>query len=392
MTQLHRSLALLLCLLLAGCAGPDRYSFLDYSQHPEKYGLTNPVPALALSDQLVLLFSSNVAAALRAKATGSRITREVSSSTQVALAGLAGAGAAFNFSNSTLAVLGLGSAGIPEFQGIFNARGRAEAYSDAVRLIESAQNEYLAHNQKPSATYLTQNGVTMLQRVQASIHVVEKTLAGRLPTIHDMAQATERMSAAGAYQRPAGVAVNNIPANATGVILKPPLPSASQPQAFNSSNKDADTTEVHVDVQADQRLVASWITAKAKAGDFAAIESLLLRAGVRDTVQGPAAATRARHLVREATNRTRIDLLLTLIDSVPQVGPGDPPKVVDPPVTHDPQKPAFPGASQPGAGDPATPAEPGKPGFPSASQPGTASPATPSGGAKPGLPGASKPR
>jgi hypothetical protein len=171
---------------------------------------------------------------------------------------------------------------------------------------------------------------------------------------------------------------------------------------------------VHVDVQADQRLVASWITAKAKAGDFAAIESLLLRAGVKDTVQGPAAATRARHLVREATNRTRIDLLLALIDSVPQAGPGDPPAVVEPPVTHDPQKPAFPGASQPGAGDPAAPggpgkpgfpgasqpgagdpakpAGPGKPGFPSSSQPGTASPVTPSGGTKPSLPGASRPK
>jgi hypothetical protein len=167
-----------------------------------------------LNDVLALNYSSSVVALLRAKYTGARITREISSTAQLGLAAAAAYGAAFDYSKSTLAVLGLASAGIPELQRIFGAKERAQIYQDAIRLIEEAQVEYLALNQQPSPHYLTQNGVTLLQRVTSSIHVVEKTLAGNLPTVEDMQKATEQMSRSGAKKTAPGDPVfNNRPAN-----------------------------------------------------------------------------------------------------------------------------------------------------------------------------------
>lgn len=208
-----------LSFALAACTTSDKYSFLHYGRTPAANATNLETPVL--NDQLALLYASNVATILRSRFTGARITREISSSLQVILAGLAGAGAALNFGETTLAVLGLGSAAIPEFQGIFNAKGRAECYQDAVRLIEEAQIDYLAHNQQPSSKYLTQNGVTLFQRVTASIHVVEKTLASHLPSVEDMQKATERMSEDGATRTPAGTKpFNLVPANGSAPVQK----------------------------------------------------------------------------------------------------------------------------------------------------------------------------
>ena len=199
----------LLCVALSGCAA-KRYSFVRMS-HGADQGVSYDRRARPnLTDAVALNFADSVATLLRARFNGARITREVSSTVQVGLAAVAGLGSVFSLGPRTLAVLGLGSAGIPELQGIFNARGRAEVYQDAVRLIEEAQVEYLAFNQSPSDSVLTQNGVTLLQRVTASIHVVEKTLAGRLPSVRDMQQATERMTQAGATRTKAGAPAYNL--------------------------------------------------------------------------------------------------------------------------------------------------------------------------------------
>jgi hypothetical protein len=168
-----------------------------------------------------LNYASSVAAILRAKYTGARITRELSSTAQIGLAAAGGYGAAFHYSASTLAILGLGSAGIPELQRLFGAKERAQTYQDAIRLIEEAEVGYLALNQRPSTTVLTQNGVTLFQRVTASIHVVEKALAGNLPSVLDMQKATERMSETGAKRTPAGATPSNlVRANGSAPVQK----------------------------------------------------------------------------------------------------------------------------------------------------------------------------
>lgn len=221
MTRFTRSILLVLCIALSGCASRD-YSFVRYGQKPEaSTGNFNADQDPQLSDIHALNFASSVASILRSKYTGARITREVSSTAQIGLAAFGGAGAsAFSLGTSTIAALGLGSAGIPELQRIFGAKDRAQVYQDAVRLIEEAQIEYLALNQRPTTT-LTQNGVTLYQRVTASLHVVEKTLAGNLPSVEDMQKATERMSETGATRTAAGNTPSNlIPANGKAPVRK----------------------------------------------------------------------------------------------------------------------------------------------------------------------------
>jgi hypothetical protein len=213
--RITSAVALAVCALLVACT-TDRYSFVDYgSQINSRTGEPNYKRELRLNDALALNYASSVVALLRAKYTGARITREISSVAQLGLAAAAAYGAAFNYSKSTLAVLGLGSAGVPELQRIFGAKERAQTYQDAIRLIEEAEVDYLAHNPKPSADELTPNGVTLFQRVTASIHVVEKTLAGNLPSMDDMKKATERMTPSGAVPHEAGDEPTNL-INATG--------------------------------------------------------------------------------------------------------------------------------------------------------------------------------
>jgi len=225
MTKVRKLPMLFLCFALTACTTIDKYSFIRYGQTPNQTTQQFDATAIPpLSDVLALNYASSVASILRCKFNGARITREISSTAQVALAALAGAGAAFHWSASTITALGLGSAGIPELQKIFDARGRAQVYQDAVRLIEEAEIEYLALNQRPSPTELTQNGVTLFQRVTASIHVVEKTLAGNLPSVQDMQQATEPMSQTGATPTAAGSTPSNvIPANGKAPVGKAPV-------------------------------------------------------------------------------------------------------------------------------------------------------------------------
>jgi hypothetical protein len=207
--------ALVLCIALGGCA-TDKYSFIRYGQRVDpNTGEYDSNHDPKLNDVLALNFAGSVVAILRAKYTGARITREISSTAQLGLAAASAYGAAFDYSASTLAVLGLAGAGIPELQRLFGAKERAQTYQDAIRLIEEAEIDYLAHNPKPSPNELTPNGVTLFQRVTASIHVVEKTLAGNLPSVDDMAKATERMTTSGAVPHQSGEEPTNL-INASG--------------------------------------------------------------------------------------------------------------------------------------------------------------------------------
>lgn len=213
--KITRAVGLAVCALVVAACATDKYSFVRYGQTVEpSTGQYDARRDPVLTDVVALNYASSVVAILRAKYTGARITREASSTAQLGLAAATAYGAAFNYSKSTLAVLGLTAAGIPDLQKLFGAKERAQTYQDAIRLIEEAEVEYLSYNQRPSATELTQNGVTLFQRVTSSIHVVEKTLAGNLPSVRDMQKATENMTPEGATATaPGAPAFNNTPAN-----------------------------------------------------------------------------------------------------------------------------------------------------------------------------------
>lgn len=202
-------LAFLSALVFVGCQSMPM-SFVDMGK--DAGSASAPV---YLTDANALRYANEIASYLRKKSNGARITREMSNSAALTLATLAAPGTeVFGFSARTGSVLGLTGTGILEFQNIFNAKGRSEAARDGVRFIEEAIVEFLSFNQSPSASALTQNGVTLVQRTMASVHLVEKTLTGEIPAPEDMAKATEPMSSRGAETTaPGSLPINNIPAD-----------------------------------------------------------------------------------------------------------------------------------------------------------------------------------
>lgn len=151
---------------------------------------------------------------MRTKFTGARISREVSNTAQVALSAFGGAAAAFHYSASTVAALSLGSAGIPELQRIFNAKGRAEVYKDAAQMIHRGILEYYTHNPNPPNNQFTPNGLILAQRVSAAIDMVDDVLAGRMPSQMEMIDSVEPMTPAGTRPHAPGTTpVNAMSAN-----------------------------------------------------------------------------------------------------------------------------------------------------------------------------------
>jgi hypothetical protein len=207
--QALRYFAVFFSVALAGCASLDKYSYETFRPNQ-----TDPGAGVARSDALALIYADYVAKLLEGRSTGARITREASDSS-LAIAGIiTTAHEALKISAETLAKMGVGVLIVRELQGIFNARGRSEAFADAAYLIRQAQAEYRAFNPNPSPTFMTENGATLVRRVDAALHAARKTLIGRMPALLDLKQATQPMSEAGASR--IGPGTPNYLATATG--------------------------------------------------------------------------------------------------------------------------------------------------------------------------------
>ena len=202
---------LILCCNLSACQSTDSLTLFNYGKIPNP-GATAPSDPLvppAVSDGLAINYANSIEIIMRCNATKSRITREVSATAQVGLAAFGGLGAAYNWSKTTLTVLGLGSAAIPQLQGIFDAKGRAEVYNQAANMIRDGIWEYYSLNSSPSASILTSNGLTLVKKVSAAISLVDTTLIGQLPSATQMRQAVEVMTPAGTTKQVAGAAPTN---------------------------------------------------------------------------------------------------------------------------------------------------------------------------------------
>lgn len=228
--QSCRCLALLLCVALAGCASLDKYSYETF--RPDQ---TDPGAGVARSDALALIYADYVAKLLEGRSTGARITREASDSS-LAIAGIiTTAHETLKISAETLAQIGVGVLIVRELQGIFNARGRSEAFADAAYLIRQAQAEYRAFNPNPSPTFMTENGATLVRRVDSALYAARKTLIGRMPTLVDLQQAHQKMSEAGATRRGPGQPETLVTATEDVPLpqLRPPVqpgPGVQKPQ------------------------------------------------------------------------------------------------------------------------------------------------------------------
>ncbi|MBK1815770.1 hypothetical protein JIN84_09085 [Luteolibacter yonseiensis] len=198
----------MLCAVLTSCTTMDRLTFSNYSMMHSTDDPGSPPNNFhappKLSDGLALNYANHVELIMRCNSTNSRISREASATAQIALAAFAGAGAAFSYSEKTIAVLGLGSAAVPQFQDIFNAKGRAEVYNQAADMIQTGVMEYYSHNGNPSEHEFTPNGLTLVKRVSAAISLVNAVLNKQLPNRKQMLEATEEMTPEGAAPQKAG--------------------------------------------------------------------------------------------------------------------------------------------------------------------------------------------
>jgi hypothetical protein len=211
-----------LALALVACVGTDKTTFLNFGTPASSAPLSRDevMAAPKVSDGLAINYANSIEIVMRCDATRSRITREVSATAQVGLAAFSGVGAAFHYSATTLAALGLGGVAIPELQKIFNAKARAEVYNQAANMIQDGVLEYYSHNTAPSSSEFTPNGLTLVKKVSAAITLVDTTLIGQLPSQKQMLQAVEAMTPEGTKkQDPTAAPVN---ASVPAALLRPP--------------------------------------------------------------------------------------------------------------------------------------------------------------------------
>ena len=232
--QACRCFALFFSVALAGCASLDKYSFETFGRPKQTLDNYNPEAGPARSDLLALQYADLVAQLLEGRSTGARLTREGSDSALVVGAALAAAQATLEISAETIAGIGLGTVILRELQGIFNARGRSEAFEDAAYLIRQAQSEYRQFNPNPSPDYLTANGAILVSRVNAALHATRKSLNGRLPGLLDLQQATQPMTREGARRTGSGTPQTMFPAAGDRGQA-----AAAQQEALNARTKAA---------------------------------------------------------------------------------------------------------------------------------------------------------
>lgn len=239
----HRIIVLFLAAALTGCASLDKYSFETFVKPPAGDRRIAAADWPARSDARALLYADYQARLLEGRGTGARVTRELSDSSLAIGGALAGGQEALGIAASSVAAMGVGLVITRELQGIFNARGRSEAFVDAAYLIRQAQNEYRQYNPNPSGDRLTENGAILISRVDAAMHAVLKSLNGRLPGLLDLQQATQPMTKAGANRGSSGTpqtiftAAGNKPAQTTPETVTPAQLQAAVDRAVLKFNR-----------------------------------------------------------------------------------------------------------------------------------------------------------
>ncbi|WP_395739936.1 hypothetical protein [Prosthecobacter sp.] len=208
-------LALLGSLAFSACTMPGTFVSYSQSQRRKTKEYQGATQDAKLSDALAFNYANSVASIFQARATGGRFTREASDTALAGTAAVTAASQTWSISKHSLGVLGLTGLGIVELRKIFDSKARATAYLEASQRIRYAMKDFRAYNLNAVDEHLlSPNGWTLANVTMANIQIVEMLLAGRLPSPHDLEQASEPMTPEGAVPtlKPGALPPNNIQA------------------------------------------------------------------------------------------------------------------------------------------------------------------------------------
>ena len=154
--------------------------------------------AIRPNDAAVFEFAERKAHEFDRKYQRAQNTRMGSDGVIKGIASATTASAAFGFSPRTVSSLGLSSTLIKGGQNQIDAQGIANLYLEGKRYVEEAITEYIERNPVASGQELTQNGVTLYERVRAIDGLINNTLNGELATYEELDKAFQKLSASGA--------------------------------------------------------------------------------------------------------------------------------------------------------------------------------------------------
>ena len=162
-------------------------------------GVSIPTEDIRVSDADVIGFSSDLQKALRRRMDRARRVRLGSGSIQVIAAATGATLGLMTGDVATAAVFAAVSAVMPEFQHIFQAKERSEAYEQGLELIQDADARYykkMTENtgiQTIKTNELTKEGAELLSEIAACLKLVDKAILQTIPSIEDLQAATGRL-------------------------------------------------------------------------------------------------------------------------------------------------------------------------------------------------------
>lgn len=210
--------AFLTVLLASGCAlspagliGP-KYYLIDIpscSLAPEALVQTTersgneaavaPGPLSQPNDRRIVECAERVKLILRERFNNARLARTGGGAIQVLTAAVSSIMTGVMGANALTAatILSGTSAVMPEMSEVIEAKGRAEAYTDALKSIERAEAAFLkvmarSHKGKISETAVTPAGAELYDKVRVSIAVMEARLSAQLPSVEELQKLTSR--------------------------------------------------------------------------------------------------------------------------------------------------------------------------------------------------------
>lgn len=182
------ALALAILLSIAGCSSMQTPSIIDQL---EVKGAADPLAKTSLSDLGILRYSNDILSRWGVRSTNTEFLATGGAITVAALSTGAVAAGANGGSSGLITGLAAGVNFLLQVLGIIKPDARANAFSEGGGLILDAESEYFVALTKKRVYHVptdrvTAQGAVLLQKVNAAVKVVSRSMVGLLPRYADM--------------------------------------------------------------------------------------------------------------------------------------------------------------------------------------------------------------